>query len=97
AISAEAISAEEALRVGLLHQVVKPSELDRALDIQIERVLKSAPTAIAELKRLIANYSPLAHGDFDTVEAFLARLRGSPEAREGIAAFVEKRKPSWQE
>ncbi|MGH8531602.1 MAG: enoyl-CoA hydratase-related protein [Gammaproteobacteria bacterium] len=97
AISAEAISAEEALRIGLLHQVVKPSELDRALDTQIERVLKSAPTAIAELKRLIANYSPLPHGDFDTVESFLARLRGSPEAREGIAAFVEKRKPYWQD
>ena len=97
AISAEAIGAEEALRIGLLHQVVKPSELDRALDIQIERMLKSAPTAIAEFKHLIANYSSLPHGDFDTVEAFLARLRGSPEAREGIAAFVEKRKPSWQD
>ncbi|MGH6959216.1 MAG: enoyl-CoA hydratase/isomerase family protein, partial [Dongiaceae bacterium] len=58
--------------------------------------LKSAPTAIAEFKRSIANYSPLPHADFDTAEAFLARLRGSPEAREGIAAFVEKRKPSWQ-
>ncbi|MGH8488177.1 MAG: enoyl-CoA hydratase-related protein [Gammaproteobacteria bacterium] len=96
AISAEAIGAEEALRIGLLHQVVKPSELDRALDIHIERILKSAPTGIAEFKRMIANYSPLEHGDFDTVEAFLARLRGSPEAREGIAAFVEKRKPYWQ-
>ncbi|MDQ3564209.1 MAG: enoyl-CoA hydratase-related protein [Pseudomonadota bacterium] len=96
AISAEAIDAGEALRIGLLHQVVKPSELDRALDIQIERVLKSAPEAIAEFKRLTVNYSPLPHGDFDTVEAFLARLRSSPEAREGIAAFVEKRKPSWQ-
>ena len=97
AISAEAIGAEEALRIGLVHQVVKPSELDRALDIQIGRVLKSAPTAIAEFKRMIANYAPLPHVDFDTVGAFLARLRGSPEAREGIAAFVEKRKPSWQD
>ncbi|MBA3493925.1 MAG: enoyl-CoA hydratase/isomerase family protein [Gammaproteobacteria bacterium] len=97
AISAEAIDAEEALRIGLLHQVVKPSELDRALDIQIGRVLKSAPDAIAEFKRMIANYSLLAHGDFDTAEGFLARLRGSPEAREGIAAFLEKRKPYWQE
>lgn len=97
AISAEAIGAEEALRIGLVHQVVKPSELDRALDIHIERVLKSAPAAIAEFKRMIANYAPLPHGDFDTVEAFLARLRGSPEAREGIAAFMEKRKPSWQD
>ena len=96
ALSAEAIGAEEALRIGLLHQVVKPSQLDRALDIHTERILKSAPTAIAEFKRLTASYSPLPHGDFDTVEAFLARLRGSPEAREGIAAFVEKRKPSWQ-
>ncbi len=97
AIGTEAIDAEEALRIGLLHQVVKPSELDCALDIHIERVLESAPTAIAEFKRLTANYSPLPHGDCDTVEAFLARLRGSPEAREGIAAFVEKRKPSWQD
>ncbi len=97
AISAEAIDAGEALRIGLVHQVVKPIELDRVLDIQIERVLKAAPTAIAEFKHLIANYSPLPHGDFDTAEAFLARLRGSPEAREGIAAFVEKRKPSWQD
>ncbi len=97
AFTAEAIGAEEALRIGLVHQVVKPSELDRALDIQIERVLKSGPAGIAEFKRLTTSYSPLPHGDLHTVEAFLARLRGSPEAREGIAAFVEKRKPSWQD
>ncbi|MGH8514287.1 MAG: enoyl-CoA hydratase-related protein, partial [Gammaproteobacteria bacterium] len=96
AISAEAIDAEEALRIGLVHRIVKPTALDQATETQIEHVLKSAPTAIAEFKRMIANYAPLPHGDFDTVEAFLARLRGSPEAREGIAAFVEKRKPSWQ-
>ncbi|MGH8583343.1 MAG: enoyl-CoA hydratase-related protein, partial [Gammaproteobacteria bacterium] len=97
AISAEAIDAEEALRIGLVHQIVKPTALDQATETQIENVLKSAPAGIAELKRLTANYSPLPHADFDTVEAFLARLRGSPEAREGIAAFVEKRKPYWQE
>ncbi|MCI0429104.1 MAG: enoyl-CoA hydratase-related protein [Rhodospirillales bacterium] len=97
ALGAEAIGAGEALRTGLVHQVVEAGGLDRALDTHIERVLESAPAAIAEFKRMIASYSPLPHGDLDTAEAFLARLRGSPEAREGIAAFVEKRKPSWQD
>ncbi|MGH8507181.1 MAG: enoyl-CoA hydratase-related protein [Gammaproteobacteria bacterium] len=97
AISAEVIGAGEALRIGLVHQVVEAGALDRALDIHIEHVLKSAPGAIAEFKHLVANHSPLPHGDFDTAEALLARLRGSPEAREGIAAFAEKRKPYWQD
>ena len=95
--SAERFDAAQAQRMGLLHEVVEPDALDAAIDRQAGFLLKAGPIAAASAKALVRNVAaasgPVA---IDTANAeLIARLRVSPEGQEGIAAFLEKRKPSW--
>ena len=95
--TAEIFSADEAHRIGLLHQVVNASTLDTAVQRQIELLLKAGPIASASAKALVRNV--IAHEDGDRFDAdnaaLIARLRVSPEGQEGLAAFLDKRTPSW--
>ncbi len=95
--SAEIFDAAEALRIGLLHQVVEADALDATIERQIKLLLQAGPLASASAKTLVRDV--LAHQDaarHDTDNAALiARLRVSPEGQEGLAAFLEKRKPAW--
>jgi isohexenylglutaconyl-CoA hydratase len=97
-VTAVRIDGTEAAVIGLAHVVVKDSAaLDAAVREACDQVLKCAPQAIAVTKRLL-----LRAGGSDGVAAllddaatsFAASVRGT-EGREGTAAFVEKRKPSW--
>jgi methylglutaconyl-CoA hydratase len=93
----ETFDANEACRIGLLHQVVDTGALDAAVQRQVELLLKAGPIAAASAKALVRNVGaasgPVA---IDAANATLiARLRVSPEGQEGIAAFLEKRKPKW--
>jgi methylglutaconyl-CoA hydratase len=95
--TAEVFDAQEARRIGLLHDVVDASQLDAAVQRQLDLLLKAGPIATASAKALVRNVDrasgPVA---IDAANAdLIARLRASPEGREGIAAFLEKRKPSW--
>ncbi|MFQ6022411.1 MAG: enoyl-CoA hydratase-related protein [Acidiferrobacterales bacterium] len=92
-LNAERIGAEEAKRIGLVHQVAKDEELPQAVETQVSMVLKGGPQALTECKQLVGK---LAHAreDADTVD-LIARLRVSPEGQEGMTAFFEKRKPTW--
>ena len=95
--TAEVFDAAEARRIGLLHQVVEADALDAAVQRQVDLLLKAAPIAAASAKALVRNVAaasgPVA---IDTANAgLIARLRVSPEGQEGIAAFLEKRKPKW--
>lgn len=95
--TAEVFDAAEALRIGLLHQVVPAEQLDTAVQRQIDLLLKAGPVASAQAKRLVRAVAAHADGarhDADNA-ALIARLRASPEGREGIAAFLEKRPPAW--
>lgn len=97
-LSAERFSAAEAYRIGLVHEVVPDDEaLDDALMEIVEGLLKNGPQAMAECKSLLRSFS--AHPvDEETIEEAaqrMARGRSSPEGREGLAAFIEKRKPNW--
>ena len=95
--SAERFAAAEALRLGLLHEVVAEDELDTRLDALVETLLEAGPAAQAAAKDLIlsvAGRSIEAGLIADTAER-IARIRASDEGREGLAAFLEKRKPAW--
>jgi methylglutaconyl-CoA hydratase len=95
--TAEVFDAGEALRIGLLHQVVPAEQLDAAMEHQIELLLRAGPLAAAGAKRLVREVAAHADGarhDADNA-ALIARLRVSPEGQEGIAAFLEKRSPIW--
>lgn len=96
-LTAERFDAAEALRLGLVHQVVAPADLADAGEKMQRILLDCGPAAQAECKALIAR---VQHGDVDDAMAEdtarrIARLRASPEGKEGVAAFLEKRKPAW--
>ena len=95
--TAELFDAAEALRIGLLHQVVPADALDAAVDRQVALLLKAAPFASADAKRLVRETA--AATDRDRLDhdnaALIAALRVSPEGQEGLAAFLDKRRASW--
>ncbi|WP_159017570.1 enoyl-CoA hydratase-related protein [Cognatiluteimonas profundi] len=95
--SAEMFDAAEALRIGLLHQVVAADELDAAVQRQVGLLCKAGPIAAASAKALVRRVSDGSDGEsVDAANAdLIARLRVSPEGQEGLAAFLEKRKPAW--
>ncbi len=95
--TAEIFDAAEALRIGLLHQVVTMDALDAAIDRQLDLLLKAGPLAAAGAKQLVRDVAAHADGakhDADNA-ALIARLRVSPEGQEGLSAFLDKRKPNW--
>jgi len=96
-LTAEAFDAEEALRIGMLSALVRPEALDLAIDDLVKHLLAGGPeahTKIKELIRAVAGRRPDEALAAETAQR-IAEIRGSPEGREGIAAFLEKRKPYW--
>jgi len=97
-LTAERFSAAEAYRIGLLHEMVSDEEsLDEALGEIIDALLNNAPGAMAECKDLIraVAWKPLSDEIVEDTAQRITRLRASDEGREGMNAFLEKRKPGW--
>ena len=97
-LTAERFSAAEAYRIGLLHEIVPGEEqLDEAVGEIIDSLLKNGPNAQAECKTLIRLLSgqPIDDSTVDETIQVITRVRSSPEGKEGLAAFLEKRKPNW--
>ncbi len=90
-VTGEPFDAERAFRIGLVHQVVPVDQLDSAVESKVQAVLRCAPGAVAEAKRL-AQQPPLP---VEEAARLLALSRTQPEGREGIRAFLEKRPPSY--
>jgi methylglutaconyl-CoA hydratase len=96
-LTGERIAAREAVRIGLVHEVVAPDELDGTVGKVLSNLVKGGPAAIAAAKRLVHDLSgrPIGQELIDETARRIAALRVSPEAREGVSAFLEKRKPGW--
>jgi methylglutaconyl-CoA hydratase len=92
----ELIEAQRAREIGLVNSVVPAGEvMNEALKFA-DRVLQGAPSAVVETKRLIAELFPTSvKEDIEKALKFHMQARESAEAREGIAAFNEKRPPKW--
>ena len=99
-LTAERIEAAEALRLGLLHEVVEDeTDLASARDRLVATLLANGPRAMAESKALVDAVADRTIDDAvirDTAER-IADTRASDEGREGVTAFLEKRKPAWLE
>jgi methylglutaconyl-CoA hydratase len=97
-VTGERFSATEALEYGLVHRVVEDHELESAVQAEIDAIAKGAPNAVAAAKRLVREIPQLAPDDAYAVAAEkIAKLFASAEAAEGLAAFAQKRPPSWVE
>ena len=96
-LTAEVFDAAEAYRLGMLSWLVKKEDLDKAIDSLLEHLLAGGPESHAKIKALIRDVAGRRPDDALAAETAkrIAEIRGSPEGKEGIAAFLEKRKASW--
>ena len=96
-LTAERFDAQEALRIGFVHEVVPADELDAKVDQLLQALTSASPHAVRACKQLVQD---VAGREIDaaliaaTVEG-IADIRASEEGREGVQAFLQKRKPSW--
>ena len=97
-LTAERFAAGEAHRLGLVHEVVDSvGALDVAVAGLVKALCQASPAAVRACKRLIDEVDGRAVDDAlvaSTVES-IADIRASAEGREGVQAFLSKRKPSW--
>lgn len=96
-LTAERFGAQEAHRIGMVHEACSPDELDKRVDELVGSLLNGGPNAQGAAKGLIAAiaHRPVDEVMIDDTARRIARLRASPEAAEGIGAFLAKRRPSW--
>jgi methylglutaconyl-CoA hydratase len=96
-LTAEVFGAEEACRIGLLSALVAPTSLDGEVDSLVKHLLAGGPEAHVKIKDLIRAVTGRRVDDALSAETAkrIAEIRVSPEGREGIASFLEKRKASW--
>ncbi|MDT8442836.1 MAG: enoyl-CoA hydratase/isomerase family protein [Desulfuromonadales bacterium] len=96
-LTAESFDAAEAYRLGLVHEVVKAEDLVDAADHLSRRLLNNGPQAMSSVKALVSEVA-LGYLDDDLVADTAERIaetRASAEGREGLSAYLEKRKPNW--
>lgn len=96
-LTAEVFDAAEALRIGMLSVLVPAAELDATIDGLLRHVLAGGPVAHSKIKDLIrlVGARPVEDALVDETAKRIAEIRVSDEGREGISAFLEKRKPRW--
>ena len=96
-LTAEKFTAGEAYRVGLLHDLAPPEELDGKVNEILGALMLTSQNAVAEAKRLVRDLAARPLDDSlvaDTAQR-IADIRTSADGREGIRAFLDKRKPRW--
>jgi methylglutaconyl-CoA hydratase len=96
--TAERFSAAEAYRLGLAHEVVESGSLDAKIAEILEALLQGGPQALASAKKLVRNIAgrPVDDALVEETAGLIATTRAGPEAREGLAAFLEKRRSPWR-
>jgi methylglutaconyl-CoA hydratase len=96
-LTGERFDAQEARRIGLVHEVVPLAELAAAGERVVGHVLENGPEAIAQTKALTlkAAFGDLGEAEFAALVESHAKKRQSAEAAEGLASFAEKRPARW--
>lgn len=95
--TAERLDAMRARELGLVHEVVEVDSLDQCIQQIVDALLAGGPLAQAastELIRYVSNQG-IDEALVDGTARRIAELRATPEAREGLGAFLEKRPPTW--
>ena len=97
-LTGERFDAGEALRLGIVHKVAAADELDRVVEATLAELLTSGPRAMRAAKALVDDLAarPLSPELIDETAKRIAALRATPEAKEGLSAFLEKRRPGWR-
>jgi len=95
--SAERIDGTRAREIGLVHETVEPEQLDAKVQEIVAALLQGGPLSQTAAKNLIraVNNQPINDNLVEDTAHRIAHLRATPEAQEGIAAFLDKRQPNW--
>lgn len=98
-LTAEVFDANEAKRIGLVHDVFADDDLETEVSTLTERLIKGGPAAQKEVKRLIRDirYRKLDDQLIGLTAKRIADIRITDEAKEGLSAFFEKRRPDWED
>lgn len=96
-LTAERFSAREAHRIGFVHELVAAADLDAAVAAIVKALVNNSPNAVKEAKVLARDIAgrPVDNALLADTALRIAVIRASSEGREGVASFLEKRKPSW--
>lgn len=96
-LTAERFDAAEALRLGLVHEVVEADALDARIDALLGHLLRGGPASLAECKAWVTEVAarPIDAALVAESARRIAALRAGAEGREGVAAFLEKRDARW--
>jgi methylglutaconyl-CoA hydratase len=96
-LTGEVFDAAQAYRMGFVHEVVEPDQLDAAVAIIVGHLSLGAPGALKITKQLLRDVTHEEVTDelSALTAALIASVRASDEAQEGIKSFFEKRPPSW--
>ena len=96
-LSAERFDAAEAYRIGFVHDICPPEELDGRVNDMLGHLVLGGARALEESKKLIAlsGGTKLTPAIRTETAKRIAETRASAEGREGIASFLEKRRPKW--
>ncbi len=93
----EPVTAERALQMGMVHEVVPNEKLDSAAITWAERVAANAPLSLRTMKKSMRRSMSAAYDAWHDDILEMGRIvRASKDAKEGIRAFLEKRKPVWR-
>ena len=91
------VPAARAAEVGLINRAVAPEQLDEAVTALLAELVAGSPGGLAAAKQLLRDVPAMTRDEaFAHTQELSAQLFRSPEAAEGIAAFRERRPPSWQ-
>ena len=96
-LSGEEFDSAEAYRIGLVHDICEEPELNALVGRMLAHLYSSGPAAIVAAKKLIPDIAAARIDDalMEKVSQRIAEIRVTPEAQEGLSAFLEKRKTAW--
>jgi methylglutaconyl-CoA hydratase len=96
-LTAERFNAQEAHRIGFVHEVVAAEALDAKVDELLKALTSASPNAVRACKQLVQDVAEqeISASLIEATVAGIADIRASEEGREGVQSFLQKRKPSW--
>jgi methylglutaconyl-CoA hydratase len=96
-LTAERFSAREAARIGFVHETVITEQLDDTVAAIVKALVSNSPNAVAAAKVLVRDMvgRPVTQELLSDTAERIAAIRASDQGKEGVASFLEKRKPSW--
>jgi methylglutaconyl-CoA hydratase len=96
--TAERFSAAEAHRLGFVHELCTPEQLDERVAAVVQALVANGPAAVRACKRLVQDLAgaPLTEAVREDTARRIADIRSSAEGKEGVSAFLNKRDPAWR-